>query len=296
MKTRNLVAFIDGTGKNDFKQPEESRSNISRIWHACEKMANEGDVEQRVLYKPGVGTRYFEVVCGSIFGRRLSERVRELKTWLTNEINVAKADGVEPRIFIFGFSRGAYAARWLANELDSDIEVLGVFDTVKTTIKGPDVDKASARIKHIFHAMSIDEHREPFNITRFKDSPQAAEVWFPGDHSDVGGGHDDGKAELSYISLNWMIRMVEKFGLLIDKEKIHKEEPLCGTEFKVHNLKRAGSGLLMKYIDRDIAATDFVCPLVKDLMEVQSLAYNPKNLPDNYVAWNDGDIGVRNMV
>jgi hypothetical protein len=35
------------------------------------------------------------------------------------------------------------------------------------------------------------------------------EVWFPGDHSDIGGGHHDGEghleASLSGVTLNWML-------------------------------------------------------------------------------------------
>ena len=122
---RNLCVFIDGTGNSDFKTPPEGQTNVARLWHAC---ANDGGNEssQRTYYKPGVGTRDNEGIWGNAAGKYLEDRVSESKSWLINELAICEGDGFVPRIFIFGFSRGAYAARWLANELDEDVEFLGV--------------------------------------------------------------------------------------------------------------------------------------------------------------------------
>ena len=120
----NLAVFIDGTGNNDFKQPIERQTNVARLWHACENMVLT-DVQQRVYYKPGVGTRRWELLRGGARGAYLQDRVNEALTWLTREIRIAKEDGLMPRIYIFGFSRGAYAARCLAQQLEYEVEVLG---------------------------------------------------------------------------------------------------------------------------------------------------------------------------
>lgn len=282
----NLVVFIDGTGNNDFKKPIKEQTNVARLWHACEN-ATSPDVLQRVYYKPGVGTRRWESMRGGAAGAYLFERVQEAQAWLTSEIKIAKEDGFEPRVYLFGFSRGAYAVRWLAQVLNYDVEVLGVWDTVKTTIKGPDVEVAPKTVRHAFHAMAIDEHRGLFDVTRFKDSPQAIEVWFPGCHSDVGGGYAE--AELSYAPLNWMVQMAVDHGLLVESSKI-PEAPYFGESLPVvHN---EASGFWWKlsnvvtgncFFSRHVAETDWVYPTVAQL---RGLGYSPAHLPDKCVVWN----------
>lgn len=82
-------------------------------------------------------------------------------------------------------------------------------------------------IQQIAHAVSIDEKRskysplllcEPINANQTKIS----EVWFPGSHSDVGGGYGDSE-ELPDISLEWMIN------LLKEKYKFRKLPQLNGN-------------------------------------------------------------------
>jgi uncharacterized protein (DUF2235 family) len=65
----------------------------------------------------------------------------------------------------------------------------------------------SATIKHGFQALALDEHRRPFipavwernNID--KTTTDLRQVWFPGSHSNVGGGYDD--QEIANITLAW---------------------------------------------------------------------------------------------
>lgn len=282
----NLVAFIDGTGNNDFKLPEESQTNVARLWHACEGMQSE-DVEQRVIYKAGVGTRRHEGIGGNAAGAYLCDRVTELESWLHNEIKIAREDSKVPRIYIFGFSRGAYAARWLANELGEDVEFVGVWDTVKTTLKGPDVEVASSRIKHIYHAIAIDEHRKLFDVTRFKNSPQAIEVWFPGCHSDVGGGYKE--ADLAAAPLNWIATHAINFGLLVDQAKIPKGPcfsmlPVIHDEAKKFGWRFVNFFAGDKYYDRTISIGDNVHYTVAQLGEFD---YAPSFMPHNCVVWDD---------
>jgi hypothetical protein len=52
------------------------------------------------------------------------------------------------------------------------------------------------RIPYARHAVSLDEMRGPFRPTLWDQSAAGvgqdiAQMWFPGDHCDVGGGHDD---------------------------------------------------------------------------------------------------------
>ena len=71
------------------------------------------------------------------------------------------------------------------------------------------------------HAMAIDEYRRDFvrvpwggsgtvpdrdikGVTRF------AQVWFAGNHSDIGGSYSENESRLSDISLKWMIKFISE--------------------------------------------------------------------------------------
>ncbi len=66
--------------------------------------------------------------------------------------------------------------------------------------------KLGDHVRHARQALAIDEMRGPFmptlwsNVHKDRDVEQ---VWFPGDHCDVGGGHD--RTGLSDAALRWMI-------------------------------------------------------------------------------------------
>ena len=62
---------------------------------------------------------------------------------------------------------------------------------------------------------------QPFVPVRFRpDEWQAQDIeqrWFPGVHSDIGGGYSENESALSKIPLIWMIDEAEKAGLKITK-------------------------------------------------------------------------------
>ncbi|WP_428331622.1 DUF2235 domain-containing protein [Mucilaginibacter sp.] len=79
-------------------------------------------------------------------------------------------------------------------------------------------------VRYAYHAMAIHEHRKLFNATLWQLSangkaklrPQTLEqVWFPGAHSNVGGGYRD--TALSDATLEWMIGKAEGAGLAFNK-------------------------------------------------------------------------------
>ena len=75
-------------------------------------------------------------------------------------------------------------------------------------------------IKRAYHAVSIDERRAQFKPTLWTlpdgsfrpNDAQVEQVWFPGVHSDVGGGYQE--CEVSNITLGWMMRKANENGLL----------------------------------------------------------------------------------
>jgi uncharacterized protein (DUF2235 family) len=71
-------------------------------------------------------------------------------------------------------------------------------------------------VRHAFHAVAIDEHREPYCVTLWTDrderlTKEVEQRWFPGAHADVGGGYED--ALLPDPPLEWIARKAVDKGL-----------------------------------------------------------------------------------
>ena len=132
------------------------------------------------------------------------------------------------KVCVFGFSRGAALARKFVSEILKDnsrsVVFLGVFDTVaamdgihrKSDKLSTDVvfenGTLNDRVERAVHIVSLDENRIAFAPTLInkdvKNSNRILEIWFPGVHSDIGGGYwFDG---LSDSALQFMICQCKK--------------------------------------------------------------------------------------
>ena len=236
---RNLCVFIDGTNQNRSRKEMATDSNVVCLYNASPNIET-GEVRQRCYYRKGVGTRSHETITGGALGFGLDERITEARMWLEDECALAAEDGCEPRIYLFGFSRGAFAIRVLASLLEREVECLGVWDTVKAT-PGNDFGVADlpAYVKHAFHAMAIDEHRSIFDVFRFNRLERVVERWFSGSHTDVGGGYKN--RMLADVTLRWMARNARNCGLIVDERKINLNVPVELPEKPViHNEDSGG--------------------------------------------------------
>lgn len=95
---RRVALFLDGTWN-----VINNNTNVWRLKSLCEQSA-----DQKVYYSVGVGTARGEKVSGGMFGLGINEEVMAAYQWLVENYEP------EDRIFIFGFSRGAFTARSLA--------------------------------------------------------------------------------------------------------------------------------------------------------------------------------------
>src|SRR3989338_4259549 len=92
---------------------------------------------------------------------------------------------------------------------------------------GPGVDYAR-------HAISIDDERKTFHPIIWEpaendpEGERLKQVWFCGVHTDVGGGYKE--ADLSYYSLDWMIREAEAKGLRFYKDSIAWKEYMASKK------------------------------------------------------------------
>ena len=289
---RNLVICCDGTS-NEFGR---KNTNVVRLLQCLERDSD----RQLIYYDPGVGTlpdpnrvtnlgKSWSKIIGLAFGHGLTSDVMEayaflMETWQSGD-----------RVYVFGFSRGAYTSRVLTGLLRNfglmprgahnilpyvikgyralsdraardkmsvleetyqdfrrtfarpasspddqehhfPVHFLGVWDTVSTVgwVWNPKSFRNTAlnpSVQFARHAIAIDERRVFFRQNRLvarqsnQDSvevakmdgvPRLIECWFPGSHSDVGGGHAAKEDQLWPLSLEWMLREAEKTGLLVD--------------------------------------------------------------------------------
>ena len=192
--------------------------------------------EQKTFYYNGIGTREGNTRI-PLLGRLYSKGRSMLNMVVAPNFGDARRILDEARmdfqaanyrpgdiLAIFGFSRGAALARKFASMIlgdysDCKVSFLGVFDTV-AAMNGihRQGDKISSdvvfengtlnnRIEKAVHLVAIDEDRVSFTPTLInkdgKSPERILEGWFPGVHSDIGGGYWlDG---LSDIALRFMI-------------------------------------------------------------------------------------------
>ncbi len=276
--SKNIVICLDGTG-NQFK---EDNSNVVKLFRVLVR-----DSSQIAYYDPGVGTlgdpdyktpvaKRINKLLGLAFGRGLTRNVEQAYSYLMENYRFGD------RLFVFGFSRGAYTARVLAGFISScgllepgcqnlipyamklykakdpdfkilsrfkstfgrkiNIDFLGLWDSVNTTgwVYNPMLLPYTTNNKSVLtlrHALAIDERRSFFKDMRwgrkYADRQDIKEVWFPGVHSDVGGGYSEQESGLAKVSLRWMIGEAmnpcgepmggtEPFGIKIDQDKFDR--------------------------------------------------------------------------
>lgn len=117
------------------------------------------------------------------------------------------------------------------------IKFIGVWDTVGSLgIPGVFnfIDKKahefhdvtlSRMVENAYHALAIDERRQPFEPTLWEQREDAVDqtleqVWFVGVHSNIGGGYAD--CGLSDIAFTWMANKARSCDLALDQEYIDK--------------------------------------------------------------------------
>ena len=329
---KTVVICCDGTGNTDTGVP----SNVKRL----HELLLFDPARQIPTYHRGVGTdprrpgenwfRYHHAHLMQLcFGEGVSEALTALYATLVAQYEPGD------RIFLFGFSRGAFTVRALAGlvhvcgvlrrehagrvadavrlyedaeariiadrlqggkeatfpKTETDhasgdrlaaafkaaysetpaIDFLGVWDTVKAygwlTPRSFPALRHNTSVKVVRHAPALDERRALFQMTGWGEGhPNAKEVWFAGDHSDVGGGHDDGNSALTDASLRWMLGEATQAGLLLEDSET--------TRAKVDRIK-AGAARAPSASPRSLWLRFFVLDCLPR-MELNNTNYPPE--------------------
>jgi len=346
--TKNIVICSDGTG--NYFGPE--KTNVALTFEAIIK--NQSD-RQVCSYDPGVGTsdpsgkpRKINVglLTEKAFAFGLKKNVIDGYKFLIDNYE----DG--DRVFLFGFSRGAFTVRCLAGMLlkcgliskNSDELIpslskayfnqknnkkatadfrksnsvvnctpyfMGVWDTVRSFgyIYGRQFpnNKLNPEIKYAYQAISIDERRKNFTVSLWDEANKPEnphqileQVWFVGDHSDVGGSHINKKTGvpqrgLPDITLEWMLKKAEASGLLLNNNWNEVLAP--NPDGVMHDLKNfLWKGLEFLQIPRWDIPPRRIIPdeamiheSVRRRISNSEKKYSPKNIPEKHtiVPWDE---------
>lgn len=303
-QTRNLIIGCDGT----WNDTDSTITNVAKILNACAAK------NQVTHYEEGVGTAYLEALPGGIYGRGLDRQILGAYRFLRRRFADSDWQREENKVFIFGFSRGAYAARRLAGLIsrcgvplkaadvdlawqlylrrdtvsseklkeegrlfDIPVEMLGVWDTVKTTTDEDFNDLAlpSCVVKG-YHAMAIDEKRKFFPVLKWDVDDRINQIWFSGVHSDVGGGYAD--CRQSDIALRWMIDRAYEHGVRFKASAVNG----LNKDYTSGTLHDSFDGIWETFGTSARQIGDLEKIHVSTRERVQKVAeYRPVNLPQN---------------
>jgi uncharacterized protein (DUF2235 family) len=186
----------------------------------------------------------------------------------------------------------AFAVRYASELVVPD--VVGVFDTVRS-LGLPGVMNVANPWRHEFHdtelnvrvsvglhALSVDENRKAFLPVLWDDVDAAGrgagqvieQVWFPGVHSDIGGGYTD-DSRLADLALAWML---ERLGDLAD---LHIPLTVEGMDLvlgKAHD-ERTGFGVFWLPAERTIRAETIDIDPLSPRIETRFRGYRPPYRP-----------------
>ncbi|PXY35799.1 DUF2235 domain-containing protein [Prauserella flavalba] len=187
-----------------------------------------------------------------------------------------------------------------AHENQTPVEFVGVWDTVGALgipLSGGRLlhrfnqrwqfhdTTLSHTVRAAFQALAVDEHRRSFTpavwqVSSSADGQRREQVWFAGDHSDVGGGHSD--TALADIALRWLAGRARDRGLGLEPDALARlpRRDECGT---LHDTWRTLTSVLGRD-ERRIGVTDrageYAASSAVFRRERMRPPYAPRNLVD----------------
>tara|TARA_Y100000589_G_scaffold295191_1_gene301346 strand:+ start:2942 stop:5023 length:2082 start_codon:yes stop_codon:yes gene_type:complete len=220
-------------------------SNVAKLWdlYIEDEQEVEGTRTYRFsVYAPGPGTKtgeddaWYSAATGMGEAGVIEQVKRVFKTLAETIKRLIKGGPIDRlTLDLFGFSRGAAAARHAAHEINLgkdgllarvlaehripwpktvDIRFVGLFDSV-AAIVNPAAGDLSAhnnrnhpvklyldpdKVGHAVHLTAVHEHRRNFALNSLRSHDGSVpdnfrEIALPGVHSDIGGGYGDSQRE-----------------------------------------------------------------------------------------------------
>ncbi|MEM6897766.1 MAG: DUF2235 domain-containing protein [Pseudomonadota bacterium] len=261
---RRLVVILDGT-LSTLEPGCETNAGL-----AAKLLREESESDVSVYYEAGLQWRDWRDTLSVMTGDGINGQIRRAYGWLASQYRPGD------RIYLIGYSRGAYAVRSLAGIIgrigllrreaaterhlrevyrlyceptrvaaahafadrhcheDTQIECVAVWDTVKALgLRLPLFWMISTRMHHFhdhalgnhvragFHALALNETRRAYTPVLWETRPgwrgTLEQVWFRGNHGDVGGqlGGRHWARPLSNIPFVWLMEKVERAGIAL---------------------------------------------------------------------------------
>ena len=179
-----------------------------------------------------------------------------------------------------------------AHAWEPRIKFIGVWDTVgslgipliplrfwtKQRFEFHDV-QLSSRVDFAFQALAVDELRKPFAPTLWQAQESAKgqlleQVWFPGVHSNVGGGYAD--HGLSDLALQWLADKAEACGLGLAMPSDMNPDALGAMQDSMNFWYRL-LGKILRTINPN-SDGQFISPTVRARQQ-STTDYRPPNVP-----------------
>ncbi|KAM5379168.1 hypothetical protein ACJA88_005728 [Fusarium oxysporum] len=257
-----FVAF-DGTWHGSVKSSKET------VVSSLPDLISKGE-DVRKIRVNGVGTdELTDKILGGLGGWGTRRNV------ITAYRNIADDYNKGDRIIFCGYSRGAWAARYLAMIIeclglvrdgdteffklwdDVQIDALCCFDTVgslgiplfgiakplsylhRSKYKTKVIDHVPNNVKYAFHALALHETRSPYSPT-YMCGHNVHQVFFLGDHGNMGKlGQQEG---LVHAPLAWMVQQLSShLGITFDEDKLKKRFPSCTSKGQTEMMSRQGT-------------------------------------------------------
>jgi uncharacterized protein (DUF2235 family) len=195
---KNIVVYSDGTGQDGGVRPEQRVSNIYKMYRAS-RVSFDNAVDptaQVTMYDPGLGTdigttaftapgRFVQKLLASVDGRGITTNIIDCYTFILDQYQPGD------RIFLFGFSRGAYTVRSLADLL----RLCGV----PTKAPEGDLPRFRARTHKIAEeaVLTVLEHGAGHPRAKFEDERDELARRF---REAYGSHHPSGEAQRSNVA------------------------------------------------------------------------------------------------
>ena len=255
---KTIFIFNDGTGQY---LGSEAPTNVAKIFNALpgeferkvhtDKFKVDKKNDYAAIYIRGIGTENerfskefksegflkdqakmlqakAEFLAEQALGVTIVERVEDsLKAF-----DYVYEPGMDVKIILVGFSRGAASARIVASELlkrpGFKIDYMLLFDTVYSVtgkikiLDGEPMDRftdfdVNENVLRCDHLIAGDEMRDRFPLSQVNARKGVRQILFSGSHSDVGGGHPS--TNLSDISLWFALEELKGMGIVFSPER-----------------------------------------------------------------------------
>ena len=182
---KNILIFADGTGQYGGVRPDQRLSNIYKMYRAMRSgFSSEIDPAKQVaFYDPGLGSGEgggrIKNILSAAFGTGISQNIIDCYEAILKHYRPGD------RVFLFGFSRGAYTARCVAN-------VLNLCGVPTQDVDGSPLPTGGSKLRKIAERAVYEVYEHGSGRDRAKYEPQREEQArrFRADYDCTGCGMD----------------------------------------------------------------------------------------------------------